>query len=110
MHLWFAEVPATVYAQIRGEEKASFDKAAKDYSESQEACAAAIEVLRAYYESGSFVQVSAKTRVRSKAQAKATDAGGIIGMLEVAESDFSRLLSEAKAAETAAADEYDTMM
>jgi chromosome segregation ATPase len=95
---------------IRNEEKGSFDKASKDYSESQEACAAAIEVLRAYYESGSFVQVSAKTRAQSQAQSKAKDAGGILGMLEVAESDFSRLLSEAKAAEQASADEYETMM
>jgi chromosome segregation ATPase len=95
---------------IRNEEKGSFDKASKDYSESQEACAAAIEVLRAYYESGSFVQVSMTTKVQSKVQMKAKDAGGIIGMLEVAESDFSRLLSEAKAAETQAADEYDSLM
>jgi len=95
---------------IRNEEKATFDKAAKDFSESQEACAAAIEVLRSYYESGSFVQVSATTKVRSKAQMKTKDAGGIIGMLEVAESDFSNLLSEAKAAEQAAVDEYETMV
>merc|ERR1719199_698647 len=50
------------------------------------------------------------TKVQSKVQMKAKDAGGIVGMLEVAESDFSRLLSEAKAAETQAADEYDALM
>jgi len=93
---------------IRMEEKATFTKAAKDFSESQEACAAAIEVLRAYYESGSFVQVSATTRAMSKMRAK--DSSGIIGMLEVAESDFSRLLSEAKAVEEASADEYEKMV
>merc|ERR1719399_909591 len=95
---------------IRTEEKATFDKSSKDLSESQEACAAAIEVLRSYYESGSFVQVSATTKVQSKTKMKAKDAGGIIGMLEVAESDFSKMLSEAKAAEQAAVDEYDTMV
>jgi len=95
---------------IRTEEKATFDKSSKDLSESQEACAAAIEVLRSYYESGSFVQVSATTKLQSKSQMKAKDAGGIIGMLEVAESDFSKMLSEAKAAEQAAVDEYDTMV
>jgi len=95
---------------IRTEEKATFDKSSKDLSESQEACAAAIEVLRSYYESGSFVQVSATTKLQSKSKMKAKDAGGIIGMLEVAESDFSKMLSEAKAAEQAAVDEYDTMV
>jgi len=98
--------------KIRTEEKATFEKTAKDYSESQEACAAAIEVLRSYYESGSFVQVRATTTLKSRMKARESsgDAGGIIGMLEVAESDFSKLLSEAKAAEDAAAGEYDAMI
>merc|ERR1712113_1224618 len=36
--------------------------------------------------------------------------GGVIGMLEVIESDFARLESETKAAEAAAQKEYDTFM
>merc|ERR1719487_2987872 len=51
---------------IRTEEKASFQAAAKDFSESQEACAAAIEVLRGYYESGSFfLQMRSQTRAKT---------------------------------------------
>merc|ERR1719271_1112558 len=36
-------------------------------------------------------------------------AGGIIGMLEVAESDFSKMLAEGSAAEDQAQKEYDTV-
>merc|ERR1719443_2210596 len=36
--------------------------------------------------------------------------GGVVGMLEVIESDFARLLSDTKAAEKQAASEFDTFM
>jgi len=42
---------------VRGKEKAVFLKVEKDMSESEEACAATISVLREYYESASRVQV-----------------------------------------------------
>merc|ERR1719299_96050 len=45
---------------IRQKEKAEFMVVEKDLSESQEACAAAIEVLREYYEGASLLQVKAK--------------------------------------------------
>merc|ERR550537_1945971 len=45
---------------IRQKEKASFMAVEKDLSESQEACAAATEVLREYYEGASLVQVGSK--------------------------------------------------
>merc|ERR1719160_2114740 len=44
---------------IRQKEKAAFMVVEKDLSESQEACAAATEVLREYYEGASLVQVKA---------------------------------------------------
>merc|ERR1719453_1705508 len=47
---------------VRTKEKSAFALAEKVFSESEEACAAAISVLREYYEGASLVQVSAKTQ------------------------------------------------
>jgi hypothetical protein len=74
----------------------------KDYETGQQACAAAIKVLRQYYEGKSFLQTSAQT------ESKAKDPAGIIGLLEVAESDFSRMYAEGMAAEDAAITEFET--
>ena len=41
---------------------------------------------------------------------KASDSGGVVGLLEVIESDFKRLEAETKAAEETAAKEYDEFM
>merc|ERR1719473_1179804 len=46
--------------EIRNKEKADFMVVEKDLSESQEACAAATQVLREYYEGASLLQVSAR--------------------------------------------------
>jgi len=100
--------------KIRTDEKAAFTAAAKDYAESQEACAAAIEVLRSYYDSGAFflqtkMKTQAKARMVQEDGVATGDSSAIIGLLEVAESDFSNLLAEAKAAEDAAIDEFNRM-
>jgi len=90
---------------IRNSEKAEFMKVEKDLSESEEACAAAISVLREYYEGAALVQVKAEV------SAKATgDGSGILGVLEIAESDFAKLLAEARGTEEASATEYKKMM
>jgi len=114
--------------KIRVQERDVYAKAVKDYSESQEACAAAMEVLRNYYEgaaAASFVQTGMHTQAKAKAKAKAmshfwetegtrsasstSDGSGVIGMLEVAESDFATLLAEAKSEEQVAMDEFAKM-
>merc|ERR1719316_1637674 len=46
----------------------------------------------------------------SEEQPAGSAAAGVIGLLEVAESDFSKALAEAQAAEDMAQKEYDTMM
>jgi len=85
---------------MRQQEAESWAKKKKDYETGQQACAAAIKVLRQYYEGKSFVQTSAK--------ASAKDPAGIVGLLEVAESDFSRMYAEGMAAEDAAISEFET--
>jgi chromosome segregation ATPase len=88
----------------RNKEKAVFVKVEKDLSESEEACAAAISVLREYYEGASLIQLSSQTNSQTE------DGGGIISVLEVAESDFANSLAEVRSVETRAVDEYDKMM
>jgi len=90
----------------RNEEKLVYNKVEKELSESEEACAAAISVLREYYEGASLIQIS----LADKASSKTQGGGGIISVLEVAESDFANSLAEVRSVETRAVDEYDKMM
>jgi chromosome segregation ATPase len=85
--------------KLRQEEHTNFAAASKDYADGQEACAGAITVLRNYYEGGdgSFLQLTGNGDA----------AHSIIGLLEVAESDFSRMEADARAAESAAQAAYD---
>jgi len=101
--------------KIRQDEKASYDVAVKEFQESADACNMAIQVLREYYEGGaSFIQMKSTTRLRMKARSRNaldledSDTGGegIIGMLEVAESDFAKMVAEAKANENMAVDAF----
>merc|ERR550514_745118 len=86
-------------SKIRNEEHEDYLKASKDFGDSAKAVAAAIQVLKSYYEGGSFIQVTAKTSVKSKQPSfggSSGDVGGtIISVLEVAEDDFTKLLAEA---------------
>merc|ERR1719456_1168505 len=92
----------TAATQVRQQEKSVFMAVEKDLSESQEACAAAMEVLREYYEGASLVQVGTKTRAKARSDEEVDsqgDGSGILGVLEVAESDFAKGLAEARTIE-----------
>merc|ERR1719281_615400 len=91
---------------LRTKEKATFTAVEKDLSESQEACAAATEVLREYYEGASLIQMGEKAKNQADEQG---DGSGILGMLEVAESDFATGLAEARTVEGTAQSEFDKM-
>merc|ERR1719463_567965 len=73
-----------------------------EYKAGQEACAAAIKVLNNYY--GSKKDAFLQSRIQLKG------AGGIIGLLEVAESDFAKSLAEGQAAEDAMIAEFEKYM
>jgi chromosome segregation ATPase len=98
-----AEAEATA---LRQKEHAEYEKASSDYSLSAEAVAKATAVLQQYYSQGSFVQ----TKQAPELGGAQSDIGAtIVSMLEVAESDFTRLLAEAEAGEKAAQASYDKL-
>jgi len=90
--------------QMRSEEKAEFEKASKDYKDGVEGLTMALEILREYYAAPESLLQQPTTSVHSKSGDAAT---GIIGILEVAQSDFSKLLSDITVEEEAAAKEYE---
>merc|ERR1719263_2604589 len=97
---------------LRTTEHEDYLKASKDFKDSAEAVAKAIEVLKNFYE-GSFVQISSKTTQKSKqpsfGSAKSDTASTIISVLEMSEEDFTTLLAECEATEDEAAKAYETL-
>merc|ERR1719231_589931 len=97
---------------LRATENADYLKASKDFKDSAEAVAKAIEVLKNFYE-GSFVQISSKTTQKSKqpsfGSAKSDTASTIISVLEMSEEDFTTLLAETEATEDEAAKAYEKL-
>ena len=93
--------------EMRAEQKATFAEAKKDFEDGIEGLTMALQILRDYYadKEESLMQADQPaTSVHSKATGEAT---GIIGMLEVAQSDFSKMLADATVEEEAAIKEYE---
>ena len=82
--------------KIRQEEHAIFVEQKAEMEEGLQGVKLALKILREYYAQG------------DKSHEAAEGAGGtIVGLLEVVESDFTKLLAEIIATEEAAAAEYD---
>merc|ERR550537_1637578 len=98
--------------KLRTTEHEDYLKASKDFKDSAEAVAKAIEVLKNFYE-GSFIQVKAQTNLKSKQPefggAKSDTASTIISVLEMSEEDFTTLLAESEATEDEAAKAYTAL-
>jgi len=101
--------------KMRAEENETFKIAEADLSQGLEGVRMALKVLRDYYakneesfmqekDFNAFMQQPKPPAGHSKSSGAA---GGIIGMLEVAESDFAKNLAEARATEEQAQEEYD---
>jgi hypothetical protein len=89
--------------EMRAEEGAAWKEAKADFEAGVEGVGMALQVLRDYYaeKEEAFVQTT---------HDKATGAAsGIIGMLEVVESDFSKNLAEGSAAEAMAVEAYEKL-
>merc|ERR1719201_3186755 len=95
--------------QIREEEKAKNAETIKDAQDAQTAVAQALVVLKEFYakaaEATALVQQPEIFDTPYKGMQ--AESGGVVGMLEVIQSDFARLESETDAAEAQAQKEYD---
>merc|ERR1719156_224820 len=106
--------------EARETEKAKNAVTVDDAKKAQEAVAQALTVLKQFYEGAagatSLVQ---KSKVADKKQPEIFDsaytgmqsnAGGVVGMIEVIQSDFARLEADTMSAEAASQKEYDQFM
>jgi len=102
--------------KLRQEEKKENLQTIADSQEAQTAVAQAITVLKEFYEKAGDATALLQQQPESPEifdeayKGMQSENGGVVGMLEVIESDFARLESETKAAEAAAQKEYDTFM
>merc|ERR1712100_128967 len=100
--------------KLRQEEKAKNTETIKDSEEAQTAVAQALVVLKEFYakagDATALLQQPAPEIFDSPYKGMQAENGGVVGMLEVIESDFARLEADTKAAEATAQKEYDTFM
>jgi len=101
--------------KIRQETHAAFVQAEKDLSQGLEGVRMALQVLRDYYgakeeallqDNGKFDAFMQQPAAPEKHDKSSGAGGGIISMLEVAESDFAKNLAEEEAEEEAAEEEF----
>merc|ERR1719162_1213754 len=92
---------------LRQDEKAQNEQTIKDAGEAQTAVAQALTVLKEFYakagDATALVQRPDSPEIFDSAyNGMQSENGGVIGMLEVIESDFARLEADTKAAEASA--------
>jgi len=101
--------------ELRQEEKATNEQTIKDSQEAQTAVAQALTVLKEFYakagEATALVQKNKQPEIfDSPYKGMGAENGGVVGMLEVIESDFARLEADTSAGESTAQKEYDNFM
>jgi hypothetical protein len=101
---------------IRQDEKSTNAATVKDSQDAQTAVAQALTVLKEFYakagEATALLQEQqpAPAIFDSPYQGLQAENGGVVGMLEVIQSDFARLEADTKASEATAQKVYDTFM
>jgi len=105
---------------LRAEEKGNNEVTIRDSQEAQTAVAQALAVLKEFYvkaaEATAFVQKKQDPSsdspdiFSSPYKGMGGESGGVVGMLEVIESDFARLEAETTASEATSQKEYDEFM
>merc|ERR1712066_781175 len=102
--------------KLRQDEKAKNTQTIADAQAAQTAVAQAITVLKEFYAKAGDAtalvqqQPEAPEIFEKEYKGMQSENGGVVGMLEVIESDFARLEADTQAAEASAQKEYDTFM
>jgi len=101
--------------KLREAEKEKNAETISDAQEAQTAVAQALTVLKEFYAKAAKATAFAQQEPPpvfddEPYQGMGAESGGIVGMLEVIESDFARLQAETKANEATAAKEYEQFM
>jgi len=102
--------------KLRAEEKKKNQQTIADSQEAQTAVAQAMTVLTEFYEKAGEATALLQAQPTpppifdSPYKGMQSEKGGVVGMLEVIESDFARLESDTKAAEAEAQKQYDEFM
>jgi len=95
--------------KLRAEERATYEKASKDFKDAGKAVEQAIGVLKDFY--ASLLQVPKKTTTAKKIFMQAGGGGdAVIALLEVSAEDFSRMLTQAETEEEAAKEAFEKLM
>jgi prefoldin subunit 5 len=95
---------------IRNAEKATNAETIKDAQDAQTAVAQALTVLKEFYAKAAEATAFAQQKAHAPYKGMGAEAGGVVGMLETIESDFSRLQSDTQASEATSQKEYDEFM
>merc|ERR1719342_690258 len=105
-------------SKIRAEEKATNTQTIKDAKAAQEAVARALKVLQEFYAKAGLAE--SLIQVKSKApappvfdtayQGQQGESTGVVGLLEVIQTDFARLESETEAEENQSQSEHDKFL
>lgn len=101
---------------LRERERAANAQTIEDAQDAQTAVAQAIAVLKAFYEKAGSATALLQQEPTAPAifdapyKGMIDENGGVVGMLEVIESDFARLEADTKSGEVTAQKEYDTFM
>jgi outer membrane murein-binding lipoprotein Lpp len=94
----------------RQKEKTRNTATIKDASEARDAVKQALVILKDFYSSQAFLQTAKQAPEMAAYKGMQGAEGGVIGMLEVIETDFARLETETKAEEDEGARNYASFM
>merc|ERR1712160_144039 len=98
--------------KLRQEEKKKNTETIGDSQEAQTAVAQALTVLKEFYaKAGEATALVQQPEIFDEPyKGMQSENGGVVGMLEVIESDFARLEADTKSSEVTAQKEYDSFM
>jgi len=96
--------------ELRSAEKTKNTNVIADASAANAAVKKALVILKDFYSSQAFLQTDKQVPEMAAYKGMGSANGGVVGMLEVIESDFARLETETRADESEAAKNYATFM